>query len=296
MSKSEMMGTTLELRCPAKLNLFLHIVGRRADGYHLLQSVFQLIDWCDTLSLKTISSNEIRRINPIPGVEPANDLVVRAAQLLRDFCKVDHGAEISLIKNIPMGAGLGGGSSDAASTLIGLNQLWDLGLDTPTLSQLGLELGADVPFFISGHNAFVEGVGEKIQEITLETPDFLVIFPNQGIATQDIFQDPQLTRDHAPITIDRFLASPRSFQSNDCQAVAVRNCPEVKQALDWISKEVPNSAPRMSGSGSSVFTALEPKTDTAKLENLLQNLPKGWIGRIVGGLNKNPAYNLISSD
>jgi 4-diphosphocytidyl-2-C-methyl-D-erythritol kinase len=296
MSKSEMMGTTLELRCPAKLNLFLHIVGRRADGYHLLQSVFQLIDWCDTLTLKTISSNEIRRINPIPGVEPANDLVVRAAQLLRDFCKVDHGAEISLTKNIPMGAGLGGGSSDAASTLIGLNQLWDLGLDTPTLSQLGLELGADVPFFISGHNAFVEGVGEKIQEITLETPDFLVIFPNQGIATQDIFQDPQLTRDHAPITIDRFLASPRSFQSNDCQAVAVRNCPEVKQALDWISTEVPNSAPRMSGSGSSVFTALEPKTDTAKLENLLQNLPKGWIGRIVGGLNKNPAYNLISSD
>jgi 4-diphosphocytidyl-2-C-methyl-D-erythritol kinase len=296
MSKSEMMGTTLELRCPAKLNLFLHIVGRRADGYHLLQSVFQLIDWCDTLSLKTISSNEIRRINPIPGVEPANDLVVRAAQLLRDFCKVDHGAEISLTKNIPMGAGLGGGSSDAASTLIGLNQLWDLGLDTPTLSQLGLELGADVPFFISGHNAFVEGVGEKIQEITLETPDFLVIFPNQGIATQDIFQDPQLTRDHAPITIDRFLASPRSFQSNDCQAVAVRNCPEVKQALDWISTEVPNSAPRMSGSGSSVFTALEPKTDTAKLENLLQNLPKGWIGRIVSGLNKNPAYNLISSD
>ncbi|MFM2029931.1 MAG: 4-diphosphocytidyl-2C-methyl-D-erythritol kinase [Pseudomonadota bacterium] len=291
-----MMGTTLELRCPAKLNLFLHIVGRRADGYHLLQSVFQLIDWCDTLSLKTISSNEIRRINPIPGVEPANDLVVRAAQLLRDFCKVDHGAEISLTKNIPMGAGLGGGSSDAASTLIGLNQLWDLGLDTPTLSQLGLELGADVPFFISGHNAFVEGVGEKIQEITLETPDFLVIFPNQGIATQDIFQDPQLTRDHAPITIDRFLASPRSFQSNDCQAVAVRNCPEVKQALDWISTEVPNSAPRMSGSGSSVFTALEPKTDTAKLENLLQNLPKGWIGRIVRGLNKNPAYNLISSD
>ena len=290
------MGTTLELRCPAKLNLFLHIVGRRADGYHLLQSVFQLIDWCDTLSLKTISSNEIRRINPIPGVEPANDLVVRAAQLLRDFCKVDHGAEISLIKNIPMGAGLGGGSSDAASTLIGLNQLWDLGLDTPTLSQLGLELGADVPFFISCHNAFVEGVGEKIQEITLETPDFLVIFPNQGIATQDIFQDPQLTRDHAPITIDRFLASPRSFQSNDCQAVAVRNCPEVKQALDWISTEVPNSAPRMSGSGSSVFTALEPKTDTAKLENLLQNLPKGWVGRVVRGLNKNPAYNLISSD
>jgi 4-diphosphocytidyl-2-C-methyl-D-erythritol kinase len=198
---------------------------------------------------------------------------------------------------IPMGAGLGGGSSDAASTLIGLNQLWNLHLDTLTLSELGLKLGADVPFFIFGQNAFVEGVGERLQAIPLETQDFVVIFPNQGIPTAPIFQDPQLTRDHAPITIDGFLASPRSFQSNDCQAVAVRNCPEVKQALDWIYKAVPNSAPCMSGSGSSVFAALDPKTtDIADLENLLQTLPKGWIGRIVRGLNKNPAYNLVSSD
>ena len=290
------MRNVIELRCPAKLNLFLHIVGRRDDGYHLLQSVFQLIDWCDVLTLRHIPENAVRRIDPIPGVPPAEDLVVRAAQLLRDFCKTESGVEISLKKNIPMGAGLGGGSSDAASTLIGLNALWDLDLSIATLCQLGLKLGADVPFFIFGQNAFVEGVGEKLQAISLETQDFVVIYPNKGIATALIFQDPQLTRDHAPITIDRFLASPRSFQSNDCQAVAVRNCPEVKQALDWISTEVPNSAPRMSGSGSSVFTALEPKTDTAKLENLLQNLPKGWIGRIVGGLNKNPAYNLISSD
>jgi 4-diphosphocytidyl-2-C-methyl-D-erythritol kinase len=291
-----MMSNALELRCPAKLNLFLHIVGRRNDGYHLLQSVFQLIDWCDVLTLKLIPENEVRRINPIPGVLPEQDLVVRAAQLLKEYCKIDRGVEINLEKNIPMGAGLGGGSSDAASTLIGLNALWELHLDIATLCQLGLKLGADVPFFIFGQNAFVEGVGEKFQAISLETQDFLVIFPNQGIATVQIFQDPQLTRDHAPITIDRFLASPSSYQSNDCQAVAVRKCPEVKQALDWIYKAVPNSAPCMSGSGSSVFTALDPKTDTAILENLLQNLPKGWIGRIVRGLNKNPAYNLISSD
>ena len=291
-----MMSNAIKIRCPAKLNLFLHIVGRREDGYHLLQSVFQLIDWCDVLTLKRIPENEIRRINPIPGVPPEQDLVVRAAQLLKEHCKVEHGAQISLEKNIPMGAGLGGGSSDAASTLIGLNQLWNLGLDTPTLCQLGLKLGADVPFFTFGQNAFVEGVGEKLQAISLETQDFVVIFPNQGIPTARIFQDPQLTRDHAPITIDRFLASPRSFQSNDCQAVAVQNCPEVKQALDWIYKAVPNSVPCMSGSGSSVFAALDPKTDTANLENLLQNLPKGWVGRIVRGLNKNPAYNLISSD
>ncbi|MBU3591780.1 4-(cytidine 5'-diphospho)-2-C-methyl-D-erythritol kinase [Polynucleobacter sp. 78F-HAINBA] len=291
-----MMSNAIELRCPAKLNLFLHIVGRRNDGYHLLQSVFQLIDWYDVLTLKLISENEIRRINPIPGVPSEQDLVVRAAQLLKDHCKIDRGVEISLEKNIPMGAGLGGGSSDAASTLIGLNALWDLRLDITTLCQLGLKLGADVPFFIFGQNAFVEGVGEKLHPISLETQDFVVIFPNQGIATAQIFQDPQLTRDHAPITIDRFLASPRSYQSNDCQAVAVQKCPEVKQALDWIYKAVPNSAPCMSGSGSSVFAALDPKTDTANLEILLQNLPKGWIGRIVRGLNKNPAYNLISSD
>ena len=291
-----MISNAIELRCPAKLNLFLHIVGRRNDGYHLLQSVFQLIDWCDVLTLKLIPENEIRRINPIPGVPSEQDLVVRAAQLLKEHCKIDRGVEISLEKNIPMGAGLGGGSSDAASTLIGLNALWDLRLDIATLCQLGLKLGADVPFFIFGQNAFVEGVGEKLQPISLEIQDFVVIFPNQGIATAQIFQDPQLTRDHAPITIDRFLASPRSYQSNDCQAVAVQKCPEVKQALDWICKAAPNSAPCMSGSGSSVFAALDPKTDTANLEILLQNLPKGWIGRIVRGLNKNPAYNLISSD
>jgi 4-diphosphocytidyl-2-C-methyl-D-erythritol kinase len=286
----------LELRSPAKLNLFLHIVGRRSDGYHLLQSVFQLIDWCDVVTLKLIPENEVRRIHPIPGVAPEDDLVVRAAKLLKDFSGTQSGVEIGLKKEIPMGAGLGGGSSDAASTLIGLNALWNLNLDKSTLSTLGLKLGADIPFFIFGKNAFVEGIGEEIQEISLETQDFLVLFPNRGIATASIFQDPELTRDHAPITIDGFLASPNLEHSNDCQAVAVRICPEVKQALDWISQAAPGSAPRMSGSGSSVFTVLDPKTNIANLQNLLQNLPKGWVGRIVRGLNKNPAYNLISSE
>ena len=293
---SEISYQSLTLRSPAKLNLFLHIVGRRADGYHLLQSVFQLIDWCDTIHLKLIPQNEIRRIDPIAGLEPENDLVVRAAKLLKDFCQIESGVEISLQKEIPMGAGMGGGSSDAATTLIGLNTLWNLKLNQKTLCELGLQLGADVPFFIFGKNAFVEGIGEQIQEIDLETRDFLVIFPNQGIPTISIFQDPELTRNHGQITIDGFLASPWSDLSNDCQAVAMRICPEVKQALDWISQAVPGSEPRMSGSGSSVFTVLDSKMNVAKLENLLQNLPKGWIGRVVRGLNKNPAYNLISSD
>ena len=286
----------LILLSPAKLNLFLHIVGRRGDGYHLLQSVFQLIDWCDTIHLKRIPENTVRRINPIPGVPPDQDLVVRAASLLKDFCKIDAGVEIDLQKEIPMGAGMGGGSSDAASTLIGLNALWNLNLSKETLCTLGLKLGADVPFFIFGQNAFVEGIGEKIQAVSLQSPNFLVIFPNQAIATASIFQDPELTRNHAQITIDGFLASPLLYQSNDCQAVAMRICPEVKQALDWITQAVPGSQPRMSGSGSSVFAVLDPKIDNAKLENLLQNLPKGWIGRVVRGLNKNPAYNLISSE
>jgi 4-diphosphocytidyl-2-C-methyl-D-erythritol kinase len=293
---TKLSSQILELHSPAKLNLFLHIVGRRSDGYHLLQSAFQLIDWCDIITLKLIPQNAVRRIDPIPGIAPEQDLVVRATNLLKDYCRIQTGVEIGLKKNIPMGAGLGGGSSDAATTLIGLNALWDLKLDKITLSMLGLKLGADVPFFIFGRNAFVEGIGEQIQEITLETSDFLVVFPNQAIATASIFENPELTRDHAPITIDGFLASPQLIQSNDCQAVAVRICPEVKHALDWISQAIPGSQPRMSGSGSSVFTVLDHKTDSAKLRNLLQTLPKGWIGRIVKGLNKNPAYNLFSSE
>ena len=293
---SEVIHDKLTLHSPAKLNLFLHIVGRRSDGYHLLQSAFQLIDWYDTLTLKRISENKIHHTNPIPGVLPEHDLVVRAATLLKDFCQVRAGVEIHLKKEIPMGAGLGGGSSDAATTLIGLNKLWGLDLDTNTLCKLGLQLGADVPFFIFGKNAFVEGIGEHMQEISLEQRDFLVIFPNQGIPTIRIFQDRELTRNHAQITMEGFLASRWSSLSNDCQAVAMRICPEVKQALDWISQAIPGSEPRMSGSGSSVFTILDPKIEREKLENLLQNLPKGWKGRVVRGLNKNPAYNLISSD
>lgn len=167
----------LELRAPAKLNLFLHIVGRRSDGYHLLQSVFQLIDWCDVVTLKLIPENEVRRIHPIPGVAPDDDLVVRAAKLLKDFSGIQSGVEIGLKKEIPMGAGLGGGSSDAASTLIGLNALWNLNLDKPTLSTLGLKLGADVPFFIFGKNAFVEGIGGRNSRNCSQNSELFGHFP-----------------------------------------------------------------------------------------------------------------------
>jgi 4-diphosphocytidyl-2-C-methyl-D-erythritol kinase len=292
------MTDSLTLLAPAKLNLFLHIIGRRKDGYHLLQSAFQLIDWCDLVTLSRTSSSRISRIKPIPGIGESEDLVIRAATLLQRQCNVSMGVEITLHKALPVGAGLGGGSSDAASTLIGLNSLWNLHLSSNELMALGLQLGADVPFFIHGGNAFVEGIGEVIQAITLPEQSFIVIFPNRGIATKALFEHPELTRDHAPITIDRFLASPLPHQAyiNDCQAVAMQICPEVRDAIDWITKALPSAKPQMSGSGSSVFAALPSQLDGASATALLQNLPREWIGRIVRGINKNPAYNSVSSD
>ena len=292
------MTDSLTLLAPAKLNLFLHIIGRRKDGYHLLQSAFQLIDWCDRVTLSRTSSSRISRIKPIPGIDESEDLVIRAATLLQRQFNVSMGVEITLHKALPVGAGLGGGSSDAASTLIGLNSLWNLHLSSKELMALGLQLGADVPFFIHGSNAFVEGIGEVIQAITLPEQSFIVIFPNRGIATKALFEHPELTRDHAPITIERFLASPLPHQAyiNDCQAVAMQICPEVRDAIDWITKALPSAKPQMSGSGSSVFAALPSQFDGASAAALLQNLPREWIGRIVRGINKNPAYNSISSD
>ena len=248
---SEAIHDTLILQSPAKLNLFLHIVGRRPDGYHLLQSAFQLIDWCDTITLKRISENEIRHANPIPGVLPEHDLVVRAATLLKDFCQIKAGAEIHLKKEIPMGAGLGGGSSDAATTLIGLNKLWGLDLDTNTLCKLGLQLGADVPFFIFGKNAWVEGVGEKIQEIPLPANHYLVLTPKIHVSTAQIFSAKELTRNTFPTTIVAF-SEMQDFLHNDLEAVVCQQHPAIKACLDWLNQY---SKARMSGSGASVFIA-----------------------------------------
>jgi 4-diphosphocytidyl-2-C-methyl-D-erythritol kinase len=294
----KLMTDTLTLLAPAKLNLFLHIVGRRNDGYHLLQSVFQLIDWCDTVTLTATKNNRISRTNPVVGIAEEEDLVVRAATLLQRKCQVPAGVEIKLTKELPVGAGLGGGSSDAASTLIGLNALWHLQLSRAQLMELGLELGADVPFFIHGSNAFVEGIGEIIQEVTLPEQRFIVIFPHRSIATKALFAHPELTRDHAPITINGFLASPLPDPAfiNDCQAVAAQICPEVQHAIDWITEALPGAKPQMSGSGSTVFAAIPRQAGAVNLDSLLQNLPREWTGRIVRGINKNPAYNLISSD
>jgi 4-diphosphocytidyl-2-C-methyl-D-erythritol kinase len=289
------MNKKIELYAPAKINLFLHITGQRTDGYHQLQSVFQLIDWYDIVSLEFLEADEITRPLGAHGVSLENDLVVRAARLLKKFTSYPHGVKIHLKKNIPMGAGLGGGSSDAASVLIGLNRLWDLNLSQSELMSLGLELGADVPFFLFGENAFVEGIGEQLCYVDLPEEQFLVIFPGQSISTKEVFQAETLTRDHAPITISDFLASSWKDPSfgNDLQWVASKICPEVNRALDWIAQQAPSSVKRMTGSGSSVFAAI-PKTCSAReIDRMLQKLPSGWVGRLVQGLKQNPAYNSV---
>lgn len=284
------MPEFLHLSAPAKLNLFLHVTGRRADGYHLLQSVFQLIDLCDAVKLRPRDDSIIHRINPLPNVPPEDDLVVKAARLLQETYQLKDGVDIDLIKKIPMGAGLGGGSSDAASTLLGLNQLWKLNLSLQELMSLGVRLGADVPFFLFGKNAFVEGIGEVLQEITLRKSTFFVIYPGVSIPTKNIFLAPHLTRNRSPITITDFeehYASQKQLD-NDLQAVATQMYSEVSMALSFLEQCFPDAQPMMTGSGSSVFCEISESTSVEKCISLL---PPMWQGFKVHSLLQHSAYN-----
>ena len=288
------MSNELQILAPAKLNLFLHVVGVRSDGYHLIQSVFQYIDLCDELTLSSREDGAIRRINPIPGLPSEDDLVVRAARLLKQHTGSSFGVDIELVKHIPMGAGLGGGSSDAASLLFGLNDLWNLNLDINELMSLGLRLGADVPFFLYGHNAFVEGIGEVLHAVKPRTASFFLLYPGVSIPTQTIFAAPDLTRNHTPITINDFeeqYVAHHGLLMNDLQSIAIQIYPEVMQAIDWLESEFPGSKPRMSGSGSSVFCEI---SETTPIETALSKLPTHWQGFKVNSLVNHPAYNLKS--
>ncbi len=282
----------LSILAPAKINLFLHVVGQRSDGYHLLQSVFQLLDLSDEVFLKTRQDSQIIRINPIPNVLPKDDLVVKAAYLLQSTLGVNQGVEITLDKKIPMGAGLGGGSSDAASTLLGLNHLWNLALSKQDLMDIGLKLGADVPFFIQGHNAFVEGIGEIITPIELPVNDYLVIFPGVSIPTKEIFSSTELTRNHSRITITDFAEqySKLTMFQNDLQVIAEQKHVEVKNAIGWLKSMFPNTQPMMSGSGSSVFCEIP---NTLNMGHCLSELPYGWKIYKVKSLKQHSAYNLV---
>ncbi|MCX8520286.1 MAG: 4-(cytidine 5'-diphospho)-2-C-methyl-D-erythritol kinase [Rhodoferax sp.] len=247
------MQSLYDVPAPAKLNLFLHITGRRPDGYHLLQSAFMLIDWCDNLHFDRCRNGSISR-EDLNCALPEDDLTVRAAHLLQAATGCTLGVHIGIAKSIPTQAGMGGGSSDAASTLLALNRLWQLGLTQGQLSAIGLQLGADVPFFLGTGHAWVEGIGERITPIELPPARWLVAKPEQGLDTRLIFSDTALKRDTPSATLPRFAANALAFGRNDLQAVAQKWCSGVRQALDWLASQ--GLQGRMTGSGSAVFAQL----------------------------------------
>jgi 4-diphosphocytidyl-2-C-methyl-D-erythritol kinase len=252
---------------PAKLNLFLHVVGRRADGYHLLQTAFRLLDWGDMLSFTLRTDGRIRRTGVLSGVPEERDLTVRAARLLRERTGTHYGADITIAKHLPMGGGLGGGSSDAATTLIALNRLWRTGLDREALAALGLLLGADVPFFLFGRDAFAEGIGEQLQPLHLEPAWYVIVAPDVEVPTHAIFAAEDLTRNSEPITIANF--APRTTR-NDLQAIACGLFPEIAAVVDWLGQYAPA---RMTGSGACVFAQVGNE-DIA--ERIVAACPAPW--------------------
>lgn len=259
----------LILPAPAKLNLMLHILGRRADGYHELQTLFQFLDFGDELGFALRHDGQIQLHTAVAGVPHDSNLIVRAARLLQQHSNGTLGADIWLDKRLPMGGGIGGGSSDAATTLLGLNHLWQLGCSEDQLAALGLSLGADVPVFVRGHAAFAEGVGEKLQPITLSEPWFLVAIPQVLVSTVEIFSDPELTRDTPPIKVRSLL---EGGGRNDCQPVVLKRYPEVRNALILLSKFVPT---RLTGTGACVFGSFPSQDDADKVARQLPaSLPR----------------------
>ncbi|MBP7564843.1 MAG: 4-(cytidine 5'-diphospho)-2-C-methyl-D-erythritol kinase [Burkholderiaceae bacterium] len=274
------MTSLTDVPAPAKLNLFLHVTGRRPDGYHLLQSVFMLVDWCDTLHFELRRDGAISR-EDLSIELPEDDLIVRAARALQQRAGTALGAHIAVEKNIPAQAGMGGGSSDAASCLLALNRLWGLGLPASTLAEIGLSLGADVPFFLSGGAAWVEGIGEQIRPIDVPAARFCVVKPPEGLETAKIFASPLLKRDSETATISGFAANPFGFGHNDLQPVAEQLCPAISEALAWLSQQGLDG--RMTGSGSAVFAVLPSGVPAPA------SLPAPpWQARICSNLEAHP--------
>lgn len=285
--------TTHYFPAPAKLNLFLHVVGQRSDGYHLLQSVFLLLDLQDQLSITLREDGAIHLHSGMAGVDTTTNLVMRAARLLEQSAQERGlpiaGADLALEKHIPMGGGLGGGSSDAATTLIALNHLWQLGLTQSELMHMGLRLGADVPFFLLGQPAFVEGIGEKLTPLSLEDAWFVILHPGVAVPTPLIFGSPHLTRDTKSVKMLDFSSGLFSFGRNDLQAVAEKAFPEVAAALQWLGKF---GEARMSGSGACVFARM---SDQAAAEAVVQQLPvgSGWQAWQCQTLQRHPLAGLL---
>jgi 4-diphosphocytidyl-2-C-methyl-D-erythritol kinase len=285
------MRSLLDVAAPAKLNLFLHLTGRRADGYHLLQSVFMLLDWHDSLDFELRPAGKLSREDRGAPL-PEEDLTLRAARALQQATGTGQGAHIAVHKRLPAEAGMGGGSSDAASCLLALNRLWKLGLSLGALERIGLALGADVPFFLRGRNAWVEGVGERITPLAVPAARFAVVKPPRGLATRDIFGHPTLKRDSDSATISGFAADPWGFGHNDLEPVARQLCPEVGEALDWLGSQ--GLRARMTGSGSAVFALLPPGTSLAQApESWAQ---AGWVVRVCGNMEVHPLVGWAPSD
>lgn len=278
-----MTSHSLAWPAPAKLNLFLHILGRRPDGYHELQTCFQFVDLCDEITIEVRTDGRIHRTAQITGVAEDTDLCVRAARALQSAAGCALGANISVLKRIPMGGGLGGGSSDAATCLVALNHLWNLQWSIDELAALGLKLGADVPVFVRGRVAWAEGIGERLTPlyppVAPAEANYLIVKPNIGVSTAEVFQDPELTRNSAPITIDGFLAS---GGRNDCLRVVRRRYPEVAHALDWLSRY---GVARLTGTGACVFLTCET---VALGQEILGKLPPALDVFWARGLNDSP--------
>ena len=268
--------STLRLPAPAKLNLMLHITGRRADGYHELQTLFQFLDHGDELTFTLRNDGQIRLHTELPGVDHDSNLIVRAARLLQSRSGCPLGADIQLLKRLPMGGGIGGGSSDAATTLLGLDHLWQTNMGEDCLARIGLELGADVPVFVRGRAAFAEGVGERLQPVELSEPWYLVIAPQVSVSTAEIFSDPELTRNTPAITVRNLLAG---GGHNDCQPVVEKRFPEVRNALNLLNKFVPA---KMTGTGACVFGSFPNK---AEADKVCRQLPADMPGFVAQGRN-----------
>lgn len=271
----------IEVLAPAKLNLFLHIVGRRQDGYHELQTVFQFIDFCDRIRVSHRDDDEIVRMGGLEGLAPEDDLTVRAALALREASGVSHGVTLELDKRIPAGGGLGGGSSDAAAVLVALDRLWRLGWERSRLAALGLTLGADVPVFVLGHAAWAEGVGDRLTPIDLPEPWYLVIHPGVNIPTGELFQTPELTRDSPRMTIRDFVSG---GGRNDFEPVVRARYPEVAAALDWLEGA---GKGRLTGTGSCVYAEFASREQA---EKVFASMPGDWAGFVARGLNRSPLF------
>ena len=272
---------------PAKLNLFLHVIGRRADGYHEIQTVYQLLDLADRLFIAPRRDAEIRRLDGPAGIPPEEDLCVRAARRLQEASRVGRGADIRLEKHIPVQGGLGGGSSDAATTLVALNEIWGLRLPPSILAELGLGLGADIPFFVLGQTAWGEGVGERLTPLELPSRHYAIVFPGVGIPTAEIFQAPELTRKTPETTIRGFL---KAGGRNDCEPVVAGRSPEVRRALAWLAKR---GEARMTGTGSCVFAAFD---DRGSAQAALAGLPMEWRGYVARGLGRSPLQERLAAE